>query len=110
MSMNKFRQVIDNARDNETITKEEAGFIVTLAARFRQDIERKSKAMIALQGEIAQLKANEKVILDIVQNLVAAQQRAEDQRKTMEEIKAHKTRKGTVVIESDEEGSGNDKT
>jgi hypothetical protein len=107
--MNKFRQVIDNARDNEVITKEEAGFIVTLANRFRQDIERKSKAMIALQGEIAQLKANEKVILDIVQNLVAAQQRAEDQRKTMEEIKAHKTRKGTVVIEPDE-GSGNDDT
>lgn len=113
--MNSFRQVIDNARDSEVITQEEAGFIVTLAKRFREDIERKSRAMMALQGEIAQLKANEKVIIDIVQSLMAAQQRAEERDRTMREIKEHKIRKGSVIVEenlddgilqdSDEDGS-----
>ena len=107
MNMNQFRNVIDNARDNEVITKEEAGFIVLLAKRFRQDIERKSKAMIALQGEIAQLKANEKVIIDIVQNLVAAQQRADDRYRIMNDIKENKSRKGVAVVESEESKDDN---
>jgi len=104
MDMNKFRSIIDSARDDEVISSEEAGFIVMLAKRFRQDIERKSKAMIALQGEIAQLKANEKIIIDIVQSLVAAQQRANERDKIMKEIKESKTRKGAAIIESDDAG------
>jgi hypothetical protein len=103
MDMNKFRNVIDDARDNEVITKEEAGFIVMLAKRFRQDIERKSKALIALQGEIAQLKANEKIIIDIVQSLVAAQQRADERDRIMKDIKENNIRKGVAVVESEEE-------
>ena len=97
-----FRKAIDNALSDEVISQEEAGFIVTLAARFREDIERKSKAMIALQGEIAQLKANEKIILDIVSNMVAAQRRAEDRDRTLRELKESGTaRKGMAVIEDE---------
>jgi len=101
MDNNKFRQVIDNARDEEVITQEEAGFIVTLANKFREDIERKSRALISLQGEISQLKANESIIIDIVKNLVSAQHRAVDREKTMAAIKEGKKRKGVVVVESD---------
>lgn len=101
--MANFRKAIDNALDNEVISQEEAGFIVTLASRFREDIERKSRAMIALQGEIAQLKANEKIMIDIIQNMVAAQQRAQERDKTMRELKENKSRKGAMIIESEEE-------
>jgi hypothetical protein len=101
--MTNFRNAIDSALDDEVISQEEAGFIVTLASRFREDIERKSRAMLALQGEIAQLKANEKVILDIVSNMVAAQKRAEDRERTMRELKeGNIVRKGVAIIENNE--------
>jgi len=101
--MTNFRNAIDSALDDEVISQEEAGFIVTLANRFREDIERKSRAMLALQGEIAQLKANEKVILDIVSNMVAAQKRADDRERTMRELKeGNVVRKGIAIIENNE--------
>ena len=88
--MNKLRNIINNAQDKRVISKEEAGFIVLLANRFRDDIERKTRAMLALQGEISQLRANEQIIMDIVKNLVAAQERADAREKTVQEIRKAK--------------------
>ena len=88
--LNKIRGAIMNAQDNKVISKEEAGFIVTLANKFRDDIERKTRALYALQGEISQLRTNEQVIVDIVNNLVSAQQRADDRQRTVNEIRKAK--------------------
>ena len=100
--MNGLRSIIDKAEDNEVIGKEEAGFIVLLANRFRADIEKKSRILLALQGEIAQLKANENIIMDIVQNLISAEERAKEREKTFDSIREHKQRRGTVMIEEDD--------
>ena len=85
---NKLRSVVMNAEDREVITKEEAGFVVTLVERFRLDIERKVKQLHALQGEIAQLKANEQIIMELVQNMVAAAERDLARQETMNKLKA----------------------
>ena len=88
--MNKLRNTIMNAQDEKVISAEEAGFIVTLANRFRADIEKKTRAMFALQGEIAQLRTNEQVITELVGNLVSAQKRADDRSNTLHEMKQAK--------------------
>lgn len=85
---NKLRGVVMNAEDREVITKEEAGFIVTLVERFRGDIERKVKQLHALQGELAQLKANEQIIMELVQNMVNAAERDLARQETMNKLKA----------------------
>jgi hypothetical protein len=85
---NKLRSVVMNAEDREAITKEEAGFVVTLVERFRLDIEKKVKQLHALQGEIAQLKANEQIIMELVQNMVAAAERDLARQETMNKLKA----------------------
>ena len=85
---NKLRGVVMNAEDREVITKEEAGFIVTLVERFRSDIEKKVKQLHALQGELAQLQANEQIIIELVQNMVNAAERDLARQETMNKLKA----------------------
>jgi hypothetical protein len=85
---NKLRGVVMNAEDREVITKEEAGFIVTLVERFRSDIEKKVKQLHALQGELAQLQANEQIIIELVQNMVSAAERDLARQETMNKLKA----------------------
>lgn len=85
---NKLRSVVMNAEDREVITKEEAGFVVTLVERFRTDIEKKVKQLHALQGEISQLQANEQIIIELVQNMVAAAERDLARQETMSKLKA----------------------
>lgn len=72
---NKLRRIVTNAEDREIITKEEAGFVVSLVEKFRNDIEKKIKQLHVLQGEISQLKANEAIIVDLIENMVAAAER-----------------------------------
>jgi len=84
---NKLRSVIFNAEDRETISKEEAGFIVALVERFRNEIERKVKQMHIIQGEINQLKMNEKVIMGLIENMVAAAERDIARQETMDKLK-----------------------
>jgi len=84
---NRLRQVVMNAEDREIITKEEAGFVVALVNRFRSDIEKKIKQLHVIQGEISQLKSNENVILDLVENMVASAERDIARRETMEKLK-----------------------
>lgn len=85
---NKLRQVVMNAEDREIITKEEAGFVVSLVERFRSDIEKKIKQLHVIQGEIAQLKSNELIILDLVENMVSAAERDLARQESVRKLKA----------------------
>jgi hypothetical protein len=85
---NKLRSIVINAEDREIITKEEAGFIVSLVERFRLDIEKKIKQLHVLQGEISQLKSNEAIIVDLVENMISAAERDLARQETMNKLKA----------------------
>lgn len=85
---NKLRQIVMNAEDREIITKEEAGFVVSLVERFRSDIEKKIKQLHVIQGEIAQLKNNELIILDLIENMVAAAERDLARQEAVTKLKA----------------------
>ncbi|RLA03962.1 MAG: hypothetical protein DRQ47_04190 [Gammaproteobacteria bacterium] len=84
---NKLRNVVFNAEDRKVISKEEAGFIVSLVERFRGDVEKKVKQYNVLAGEIAQLKINEQIIIDLVQNMIAAAERDVARQETMRKLK-----------------------
>jgi hypothetical protein len=85
---NRLRSIVVNAEDREIITKEEAGFIVSLVERFRLDIEKKIKQLHVLQGEISQLKSNEAIIVDLVENMISAAERDLARQETMTKLKA----------------------
>jgi hypothetical protein len=85
---NKLRTIVMSAEDREIITKEEVGFVVSLVERFRIDIEKKVKQLHILQGEISQLKINEQIIVDLIENMVAAAERDIARRETMTKLKA----------------------
>ena len=84
---NKLRSIIFNAEDRETISKDEAGFVIALVEKFRSEIERKVKQMHIIQGEINQLKMNEKVIMGLIENMVAAAERDIARQETMSKLK-----------------------
>lgn len=84
---NKLRSVVINAEKREIITKEEAGFVISLIERFRLDIEKKVKSLHMLQGEIGQLKANEQIIVNMIENMVAAAERDIARQETMARLK-----------------------
>jgi len=84
---NKLRSVVMSAEDRKVISKEEVGFIVALVERFRGDIEKKIKQLNILQGEISQLKINEQVIIDLVENMIAAAERDLARQETMRKLK-----------------------
>jgi hypothetical protein len=84
---NKLRSVVMNAEDRKVMTKEEAGFVVSLVERFRTDIEKKVKQLHILQGEIAQLKINEQIIVELIENMIAAAERDIARQETMRRLK-----------------------
>ena len=84
---NKLRSVIMKATDKKVIGKEEAGFVVTLVERFREDIEKKVRQLHIIQGEIAQLKTNEQVIMNIIEHLMAAAERDKARQETLVKLK-----------------------
>jgi hypothetical protein len=90
---NKLRNVVDNAAKRKIITKEEVGFIVTLIERFRADIENKIRQVHMLQGEIAQLKNNEQIIVNLIESMIAAAERQIARQATMEKIKGMRQEK-----------------
>lgn len=87
---NRLRSIVVKATSDKVITKEEAGFIVTLTERFRNDIERKVKELHILQGEIAQLKTNEKIMIDVVQSLIKAAERDRARQETAAKLREAK--------------------
>lgn len=84
---NKLRQVVGKATADEIITQEEAGFVITLVERFRADIEKKVKDLHILEGQIAQLKLNEQIIIQLIENMVAAAERDLARQETMKKLK-----------------------
>lgn len=92
---NTLRHAIMRAEENKLISQSEAGFIVTLVERFRQDIELKQKKIMVMQGEVAQLQANEKIIIQMIQNIAAAAERDKARRETLARIKGINTEEVT---------------
>jgi len=87
MDRNKLRQVVMKAEGENVMTKEEAGFVITLVERFRADIEKKIKTMNVISGEINQLKVNEQVIINLIENMVSSAERDLARQETMKKLK-----------------------
>jgi len=83
----KLRNILFKAEDKKLISKEEVGFISALVKRYNAEIERKIKQLYTLQGEIAQLKTNELIIVNMLENVIAAAERDEARRETMKRIR-----------------------
>jgi hypothetical protein len=84
---NRLRQAIMAAEKNKLVSKEEIGFIVTLVERFRSELDKKQKAADILQGEIAQLRFNESIIMNLIENMIAAAERAQQRQQKFEDMK-----------------------
>lgn len=84
---NKLRGVVISAEKNELLTRDEAGFVLTLVDRFRADIIKKEKQMLVLQGEIGQLRANEQIIVQLIESLVGAAERDLARRETAQKLR-----------------------
>ncbi len=97
----KFRGVVNNARDKDVISKEEVGFIVTLAERFRADIDKKILLLRRLEGEIAQLKNNEKIIVDLIEHLISAQEREKARVETEKKLKDARDTSGNNSLDEE---------
>lgn len=87
---NTLRQVMTKAEASSIFSKEEIGFIITLVERFRADIEKKTKQLYVAQGEVAQLKLNERIIIQLIENMLAATERSIARQKTMDDIRNRK--------------------
>jgi hypothetical protein len=99
---NKLRSIIDRAEKKKVVTKEEVGFIVTLVEKYRADIEKKTKQLFVLQGEIAQLRANEQIIMNLVESMIKAAERdkaRQDTHKKIREMQNEKSREEDVEQE-----------
>lgn len=84
---NTLRHVVDKATKRRIMSKEEAGFIVTLTERFRLDIEKKIRQLHMLQGEVAQLRSNEQIMINLVEQMLAAADRDKARRDTYNKIR-----------------------
>lgn len=87
VNRNKIRVAIQKAQRDDLLSQSEAGFIITLVERFRGDIEKKVKLLHQLQGEINQLKNNEKIIINLIENIVAASERDKARQETFNKIR-----------------------
>lgn len=84
---NRLRGVVISAEQNEIITKDEAGFVLALVERFRADIAKKERQALVLQGEISQLRANEQIIVQLIEGLVSAAERDIARRETAQKLR-----------------------
>lgn len=84
---NKIRGALQKARQDELLGQAEAGFIITLVEKFRTDIEKKIKVLHQLQGEINQLRTNETIIINLIENIVSAAERDKARQETYDKIR-----------------------
>ena len=89
---NMLRSIIDKADDKSILSKSEIGFIIQLVEKFRADIEKKVRLSQIIQGEISQLKVGEKIIIDLISNIIAAAEREESRQETMDAIRDSKSK------------------
>ena len=83
----KLRSILFKAEEKKLVSKEEIGFITALVNRYRSDLERKVKQLYTIQGEMAQLKNNELMIINMLENVIAAADRDEARQETMKRIR-----------------------
>jgi deoxyribodipyrimidine photolyase len=83
----KLRSILFKAEEKKLVSKEEIGFITALVNRYRSDLERKVKQLYTIQGEMAQLKNNELMIVNMLENVIAAADRDEARQETMKRIR-----------------------
>jgi hypothetical protein len=100
---NKLRHIIDKAAKNNMMGPEEVGFIITLTERFRVDIEKKIRQLHMLQGEIAQLRSNEQVIINLVEQMLAAADRDKARRDTYNKIRGIDSEETDAAEEEEED-------
>ncbi len=98
---NKLRHVVDKAAKKNMMSKEEAGFIVTLTERFRLDIEKKIRQLHMLQGEIAQLRSNEQIMINLVEQMLAAADRDKARQDTYNKIRGIDSEETEAAEEED---------
>lgn len=99
---NKLRHVVDKAAKKSIMSKEEAGFIVTLTERFRLDIEKKIRQLHMLQGEIAQLRSNEQIMINLVEQMLAASDRDKARQDTYNKIRGIDSEETEAAEEEDD--------
>jgi hypothetical protein len=104
---NKLRQVINTAEDKGVLGKDEVGFVITLLDRFRQDIDVKVKQVHMIQGEINQLRLNEKTIINLIENMVASAERDLARQETAKKLREVRDNKDESL--STAAAIGNDK-
>lgn len=83
----RLNNLISKAGNSEVMSQEEVGFVVMLVERFRSDLDTKINQLQTLKGEINQLRANERIIMDIVKNLVSAADREASRLKAEKELR-----------------------
>lgn len=88
---NDLRSVMDDAQERGILKPEEFGFVQSLIKRFKTDITKKEKLVQVTLGEINQLKTNLQVIVEMVNNLIAAEERAEARRETARKLREDRT-------------------
>ena len=100
---NALRKVVNKAEEKKVLSKEEIGFVITLVERFRAEIDKKTKQLYMLQGEIAQLKLNERIIIQLIDNILGAAKRDEARQRTMDILKGEREEdKEETEVESEE--------
>jgi len=87
---NELREVLFNAQDNGVLTDGESGFVLSLAKRFKADIEKKEHQIYQMKGEVIQLKTNLSIIVEMVGNLIAAEERAKARIETAKKLRRDK--------------------
>jgi len=103
----KLRSILFKAEEKKLVSKEEIGFITALVNRYRSDMERKVKQLYTIQGEIAQLKNNELMIVNMLENVIAAAERDEARQETMKRIRGE-GQETAEATEGDTPPSGHD--
>lgn len=96
----KLREISEKAITEEVITKEEYGFIFSLVKKYRAEAERKLKQIDVLKGQVMQLQLNERIIIDLLNNLVRAAERAKAREETLSKLKSNLD----VEVEDDNDG------
>ncbi len=94
---NRLGVAINNALEKELISNEEVGFIHTLVNRFRSDMEKKTLQLQLLSGELNQLRLNEIVIINQLDNMISAAERDTERRLTAAELR------NATEVENEEE-------
>jgi hypothetical protein len=100
---NRIGPTLSKAVSSEAISQEELGFIQALIEKFRGDLDKKTNQLHILTGEMSQLRANENVIVALLENMIAAAERDRERREAAMEIRDQKDISSVADSEEDNE-------